>query len=121
MGICASSGCSSTEGGWAVAGAIVGSQNAVTTTQTSTAFVTSITGPSPNTFSYWFIPLIFILIPGGVFLGFSQLAKITGKWAVLMFLLGCTFGALMGVMANVVPAAALVLLILIFAVYVWRG
>jgi hypothetical protein len=96
----------------------VASASTISTTYTQT--ITTLVTPNPATFSYWFIPLIFILLPGGLFLGLGQLVKITGKYALIMFLIGCDFGALVGVLANTVPIAILVMLTVVIGVLFWR-
>ena len=76
---------------------------------------------SGSQLGYWFVPLIFILLPAGLFLGFALMAKMGGKYGFIMFIVGMEFGSLVGVLANVVPLTALVIFSIILAVILYRS
>jgi len=65
--------------------------------------------------------LIFILLPGGLFLGFAFIAKMGGKYAFIMFVTGLEFGCLFGLLANVVPLTALIIFSIVYAVILFRS
>ena len=93
----------------------------VTTTTTTTTTMTSMHSFSGSQLGYWFVPLIFILLPAGLFLGFALMAKMGGKYGFIMFIVGMEFGSLVGVLANVVPLTALVIFSIILAVILYRS
>ena len=122
------------EGSWQLAGIIIpetGGTYTTTTTSTSvitdttttvsTSVVTTIHTFNGNQLGYWFVPLIFILLPGGLFLGFAFIAKMGGKYAFIMFVTGLEFGCLFGLLANVVPLTALIIFSIVYAVILFRS
>jgi hypothetical protein len=93
----------------------------ITTHTTTTTTVTTIHSFSGSQLGYWIVPLIFILLPGGLFLGFAAMAKMGGKYAFIMLIVGCEFGCLLGLLANVVPLTALIIFSIILAVILFRS
>jgi len=90
-------------------------------TSTTTTTITTIHTFSGSQLGYWIVPLIFILLPAGLFLGFALIAKMGGKYAFIMFIVGCEFGCLLGLLANVVPLTALIIFSIMVAVILYRS
>jgi len=65
------------------------------------------------------VPLIFDLVPGGLFLFFAGLAGVKGKWAFVMLITEIDLGCLVGLLANVEPATPLLIFTLILAVLIY--
>lgn len=91
-----------------------------TVTRTLTTMTTGVNSPNPDTLSFWFIPLFFLLLPMGLLVAFGAQAHAGGPAIMFLAVLGLTLGSWLGTMANIIPLGLSLLFSVAMVIVIWR-